>query len=272
MIVGMIARADCRGPNVLNGRRIVTGRPNARMIALPERIGPDLGRGVGRLALERVPLVDGNGLGGAVDLGRRRQDQPRQRRACPAGVENVGRPQHVGLNHVVRVVIRVRNRDQGTEVEDPFSPLDRALARRRDPSNRRARPRWRPEYRRAGRQIAAVVASVVTHERPHLVAIPDQPLGQMTADEPPCPRHQDLLTHRRATPLPRLGSLRFSTEFFGRRSYGISAFFATSNETRNNSAAKIHGSGLELIPMSNESCQSLCDRPVTDGAVECIGR
>ena len=30
MIVGMIARADCRGPKVLNGRRIVTGRPKAR--------------------------------------------------------------------------------------------------------------------------------------------------------------------------------------------------------------------------------------------------
>ena len=30
MIVGMIARADCRGPNVLNGRRIVTGRSNER--------------------------------------------------------------------------------------------------------------------------------------------------------------------------------------------------------------------------------------------------
>ena len=30
IIVGMIARADCLGPKVLKGRRIVTGRPKAR--------------------------------------------------------------------------------------------------------------------------------------------------------------------------------------------------------------------------------------------------
>ena len=28
MIVGITARADCRGPYVLNGRAITTGRPN----------------------------------------------------------------------------------------------------------------------------------------------------------------------------------------------------------------------------------------------------
>ncbi len=93
-------------------------------IALAQRIGADLGRGVWRLALKRVPLVDGDGLGGAVNLRCRGQDHPRQGRARPAGVENVGRAQHVGLNHVVRVVIRIRDRDQGPEVKDPLPALD----------------------------------------------------------------------------------------------------------------------------------------------------
>ena len=56
-------------------------------------------------------------------------------------------------------------------------------------------------------QAAAIVAAVVTHQRPDLVAVPDQPLGQVTADEPPCPRHQDLPAHRRATPSSRLATL-----------------------------------------------------------------
>ena len=30
IIVGIIARADCLGPKVLNGRRVTTGRPNER--------------------------------------------------------------------------------------------------------------------------------------------------------------------------------------------------------------------------------------------------
>ena len=58
MIVGMIARADCRGPNVLNGRRMRDRQPEGAKIALAQRIGADLGRGVGRLALKRVLLVD----------------------------------------------------------------------------------------------------------------------------------------------------------------------------------------------------------------------
>ena len=49
-------------------------------------------------------------------------------------------------------------------------------------------------------QMAPVVPAVVPHEHPDPVAIADQSFGQVTADEPPCPGHQDRLTHDLAAP------------------------------------------------------------------------
>ncbi len=49
-------------------------------------------------------------------------------------------------------------------------------------------------------QMAPVVPAVVPHQHPDPVAIADQSFGQVTADEPPCPGHQDRLTHDLAAP------------------------------------------------------------------------
>ena len=109
-------------------------------------------------------------------------------------------PDDVGLHHVVRVLIRVRNRDQSPEVEDPLPARDgladglgilQVAAMDLDLGLD------------VGRQIvevAAVVAAVVAHQDPDLVAVADQSLGQVTADEPPCPGHQDRLAHGLAAP------------------------------------------------------------------------
>ena len=142
----------------------------------------------------------------------------------------MGRPQDVGLNDVVRVVIGIRNRDQGPEVKDPLAPVD-------GPADGAGVFQVAALDLDGGlniggqvAQIAAVVAAVVADERPDLVAVPDQPLGQVAADEPPCPRHQDLLAHRQRHSFATSRICADSDRLFGRRSYGISAFSATWNE------------------------------------------
>ena len=107
----------------------------------------------------------------------------------------MGGPQHVGLNHVVRVVIRIGNRDQCAEVEDPLPALDGPAD---GPGVFQVASLDLDRALNVGRQVAqtaAIVAAVIPDQRPHLVAIPDQLLGQVAADEPPCPRHQDLPAH-----------------------------------------------------------------------------
>ena len=95
------------------------------VIALAQGVGCDLGRGVGRLAPERVLLVDGHVLRGAIDLGRRRQYDSLQSIRASASVEDVRRAQNIRLHHVVRVLVRVGNGDQGTQMENPFARSER---------------------------------------------------------------------------------------------------------------------------------------------------
>ena len=48
--------------------------------------------------------------------------------------------------------------------------------------------------------MAAIVASVVPNQNAHPVAIPNEPFDEVTADEPPCPRHQDRLADHPTLP------------------------------------------------------------------------
>ena len=115
------------------------GQAEGPVVALAQGVGADLGGRVGRLAPERVRLVDRDVPGRAVDLGGRGQDHPVQGRARPAGVQDVGGAEDVGLNHVERVLVRVRDRDQGAEVEDPGPRPSTAL---RTASGSFRSPRW----------------------------------------------------------------------------------------------------------------------------------
>ena len=68
----------------------------------------------------------GSVAGRAVDLARGRLDEPPD--AVPAGgLERVERPAHVRIDERLRRDIRVRDRDQGREVEDHLDALGRRV-------------------------------------------------------------------------------------------------------------------------------------------------
>src|SRR5262245_40395563 len=64
-----------------------------------------------------MPLIDRHVLRSPIDLRSGSQNQALQRALSSASVEHMRGPVDVGLNHVERVLIGVRDRDQGTEVK-----------------------------------------------------------------------------------------------------------------------------------------------------------
>ena len=90
----------------------VEGAPEA----LDELVGADLAGGVGRLTLEGVLLIDGNGEGGAVDLAGGGVDKFAADLA--AGLEDVEGADDVGLDDLDGVVVGIGDGDERAEVED----------------------------------------------------------------------------------------------------------------------------------------------------------
>ncbi len=89
-------------------------------------VGGDLGGAVRGLGLERVGLVDGCVLGGAVDLGGGGVDDLGDRVPVGGG-DDVVRAGHVGVDVGLGGAVGVGNRDEGGEVEDGVAPGDGVL-------------------------------------------------------------------------------------------------------------------------------------------------
>ncbi len=170
------------------------------VIAQSQRIGPDLGRRVGGLPLERVFLVNRHPERRPVDLGRGREDDPFEERAYAAGVEHMGGAHHVGLHHVERVLIRIGDGDQGTEVEDPFAVVDGAADGLRVLQVAAMDLDGGDRGRRKPVQVAAVVSPIVADEGADVVAVLHQAFDQVAADEPARTRDQDAFSHRSNPP------------------------------------------------------------------------
>ena len=147
------------------------------MIAFAQGVGADLGRRVRGLAPKGVCLVDRDEPRRAVDLRRRGQHDPLQFSAGAAGVEDVRRPQHVGLHHIERVLIRVGDRDQRPQVEDPGAVLDRLADRLGILQVAPVDLDLALDLGREPVELAAVVAAVVSDQR--------GPDGRLGPDAPP---------------------------------------------------------------------------------------
>ena len=76
MMVGMTARADCRGPEGVEWADSHYRKIERQMIGFRQLVGGNLRRGVGALTDQRVPFVDGGATGGAVGLRRGGVHQP----------------------------------------------------------------------------------------------------------------------------------------------------------------------------------------------------
>ena len=135
MIVGITARADWRGPKVLNGRTVTTGSPKEQVKGLGQLVGADLARRIRRLALQRVLLVDRH-----VTAPCRTPRWSRcARRRLHAGVRAACRtfsvPSTLVRTYDVGRLVRVGNGDQRGQVEDDLDAAHRAartLSRSRD--------------------------------------------------------------------------------------------------------------------------------------------
>src|SRR5271157_1381190 len=137
-----------------------------------------------------MPFVDGHVLSGSIDLGRRGQYHALDRTAVAAGVQHVRRADDVGLNHVVGVQIRVRNCDQGSQMEDPRLARHGLAHCLRIFEVASVHLDLGLNVRRQIAEMASVVATIVAHQGPDPVTLASELLGQVTADEPSCSSDQ----------------------------------------------------------------------------------
>ena len=125
---------------------------------------------------------DWQGLGRAVHLARGGMDEaPHTGR--PGGLEGVEGARHVGVDERLRRDVRVRDRDQRSQVEYDLDALGRGgheacVADVAEPDVQGRPRRGIDLVEPTGRS-----ARVVDAERPHVGALCDQPLGEVAADE-----------------------------------------------------------------------------------------
>ena len=115
-----------------------------------------------------------------LDQGFRRQ----------TGVEHIGGAQDVGLDEIEGVHVGIGDRDQCGQVIDHVDPFDRFADRLRVLQIPAMHFDLPDHGRRQDIQPPPVVLGVVPDEDADPVAVLDQPLGQMAADEPRRPCHQ----------------------------------------------------------------------------------
>jgi len=158
--------------------------------AVDQLVGADLRRRVGRLGLERVVFGDRHALRGAVHLAGRRVQHVLDLRV-ERGLGDVECAHHVGLHEVACVEVRVGDRDQGAEMEDPLDAADRS------PDGLHVAQIAEDDLHLGHGcgvvplQRAAVVARVVADEGSHARSGPHQARGQMAADEAARARDDD---------------------------------------------------------------------------------
>ena len=128
MIVGITARALCRGPNVLNGRATTTGVPNERWYESASWSAPTLVAAYGDCGCSGCSSKIGTVCGRAVHLARRRVHDALDVLAARR-LENVQRPLDVRRDELPRVEVRVRDRDERAQVQDHVLARDRAHER-----------------------------------------------------------------------------------------------------------------------------------------------
>ena len=92
-------------------------QPERPMEAQPERVGGDLRRGIRRLRLQRMIFVHRDALRGPVHLARRRQDEALERVQLLRREQHVRRADDVCVDHFLRMLIRVRDADQCSEMK-----------------------------------------------------------------------------------------------------------------------------------------------------------
>src|SRR5579862_3783053 len=158
------------------------------MKRLGELVPSDLARGIWRLRLQGMILVDRHTTRGPVDLARRRVHN--ESASCPLrGTEDVGRTHGVRMQVGERRLVRERDRDERCEVEDGID----ARARGSDA----VRVAHVAEYdlelvapRRAV-QPSPGAEGVVLHKGADARAELDETLAEMAADEAACSGHEN---------------------------------------------------------------------------------
>ena len=160
--------------------------------AVHQLVGRDLARRVRGLRLERMVLGDGDGLRRSVHLARRGVHDALH----PVAKRRLGdiqRPEHVDLDEVARVDVRVRDGDLRAEVQHDLGALDGGRDRLHVAQLAARRPPPRPHRRFEPVERAAVVARVVAAHGPHPGAVAHEPLDEMAADESARAGHEDRL-------------------------------------------------------------------------------
>ena len=69
-------------------------------------------------------LIDRSPQGSPIDLTRRGEDDALESTELLCDQENVGRPHDVGVDHLLGMLVRVRDADEGGEVKDGVSTAD----------------------------------------------------------------------------------------------------------------------------------------------------
>jgi hypothetical protein len=197
IMVGMTARADCLGPKVLKRPQGDDRKAIRTVETLGQFVGPNLAGRIGRLALQGMLLVNRDAQGRAVDLARRGVDEALDPQIA-GRQKDIQRADDVALDHLDRVLVRVRDGNQRPEVENVADALNRLADGVRvaqvagQDFERTLTPevRARGEFRQEAQQ-AGIVAGVVAHKGAHLRPGAQQGFGQVTADESARARHQD---------------------------------------------------------------------------------
>ena len=175
------------------------------MKADPQGIGGDLRGAVRRLGLEGVVLVDRDAERRAVDLTGGGQDDPLHRGELLGGQEDVRGPEDIGVDDLLRVLVRVRDSDQRGQMEDGMGvAYDRPDCV--EVPNITVGDVDSPHdgFRDVG-QTAAFSPRGVSQHGPHVCPFGHEPLDQGAADEPPCPRdHNSLICEAQCTSLDGL--------------------------------------------------------------------
>ncbi len=140
-------------------------------------------------------LINGHALRCAVNLGCGSQNHSLEAVTHAACVEHVGSAEHIRLNNVVRVLIRIGNCDERAEVKHPFAAFDRLAHRAWVLQVTAIDLDGRLDLTRQISQAAAVVPAVVAHQRTDGMALLDKLFGQVASNEPPCPGDEDLPGH-----------------------------------------------------------------------------
>ena len=174
------------------------GRAEASLEGERQLVGPDLGRGVGRLGLQRVGLRDGNRLGRAVDLAGGGVDET-PAAAAPGRLEQVEGSDHVGVDVGGGRGVGVGDGDEGGQVEHHLDLLAERLHEARIPDVTQAQVQGRSRLRSQAVEPAGGSLGIVEGQGPHPRSLGHQPFDQMAADEAVRPRDQDRnLLQRRA--------------------------------------------------------------------------